>query len=152
MPIIHYKTKAYVADSPEFPIDRPFGYPHLLDTTDELEYAIEREELQCHVADGVITLLYHYSPKVLCTFLDLSIPEFTFVHNRPGKYSYDLLIQRQHDEVTVSTRNTEYVVVITYLQCLTVCVLHGFCWPSARVEVQTRLPHYRLGTLGANLW
>lgn len=79
------------------PITAPIGCPHLIKPGPHLED--ERVIKNLRMADGVVTLLYHYHPDLLTKFLDKNISECDFV--RCDSVNGNLSIVRDGNDVIV---------------------------------------------------
>ena len=57
-------ASVYLDSCPNPSIDRPYGFPHLVEGSKKLQYALKADEgrPKFHVAGGVATVLYSYSP------------------------------------------------------------------------------------------
>ena len=90
----------YLASDPDLPVDRPFGFPHILKIDEDMRLAIELRESNLHAADGIATILFKVSPGALKYFLDLNNPRFTFT--RLESTRFNLQIDRVSNNVSVS--------------------------------------------------
>ena len=112
-------TSPFVSGCPELPLERPFGFPHLLDPGRTDLYEFGNSQIKIHIADGIAPTLHKVDPDLLNNFLDLSKTKDIAVQlrnrraeNYPIVPRY-LLIERHHDLVTV--------IVLPHLSFKLVC-------------------------------
>ena len=92
-----FKLK-YLSICPEVPPDRPYGSPHLIDTSSFSEDTFKDE---LHTADAIVTLLHKWCPWTMNAFLDLKLPNFEFHRHEASDYCLDTRIIRKVSRVTV---------------------------------------------------
>ncbi|MCJ1474391.1 hypothetical protein MMC13_003049 [Lambiella insularis] len=81
MPLIDKRTSfgkclTYRSNCPLLPVDRPDGFPHLVDVEHGFDDDVDCTDL--HVADGIATMLWKFDEKFLAEFLDLKVPTATY--------------------------------------------------------------------------
>lgn len=67
------KPLRYSDACPFLPVNRPRGYPHLIDTRDFDE---DTDQADLRAADGVVTLLYKWKPEELDKFFDMTMSKY----------------------------------------------------------------------------
>ncbi|MCJ1360854.1 MAG: hypothetical protein MMC33_010863 [Icmadophila ericetorum] len=80
------------------PPNLPAGYPHIIDL---VRWDLETDDKSLTLADAIATILYHYDPETLGTFMDQQVPGYVFVAAGPwDKDHFKLLIERKNTVVT----------------------------------------------------
>jgi len=67
--------KARFLDCPDFPADKPLGFPHLIDTWN---FSSETDLRSFRLCDAVITMFYKFNRSLCLRFCDPAIHHLTF--------------------------------------------------------------------------
>lgn len=95
------KEVQYSSECPALPVDRPRGYPHVVDFRDFDE---ETDDTTLHFADGVATFLWLWNKDSFRRFFDLEKDTFEIHYRAPNSYTIkDMIISRRSRWVTVSS-------------------------------------------------